>query len=953
LSDKMRVHILARELNVSSKLILEKCKAEGLDNVVKNHMSTLSAGLYETIREWFSEGVNATAIETAAPVDLTKVRARARRKQEARPSALGEDGAPGDAETAVAVEYLPSEELAEGEPIDVSADEATPAPSLVGEAPQPIQVAEPAPESQPHMPTAPSPPGIAPSFPPHKGKLPERVPVHAAQRPVEPAREAHPELETAGVSAGVAAPVGDRGTEVATGGTVSEEPPTAMQPAGPQNVPSPVKLKGPRVVRYEAPERDIYPPRPARPVRREGEAVLPPRRPDLPPADGGGDRGARRGGTRPPPARRHGRTASSGGVQEWKSRDLEERNERLAGVTGRRIHRRRATQGEPGRAPSAPEQKSQARIHEPVRMREFCEQTGLNFLKCFKILKDQQSILANINTILPTDVAQLLALEFGIELQVIPARTQLDIMQEEVESRERTNLRPRPPVVTMLGHVDHGKTSLLDAIRAARVAASEDGGITQHIGAYYLHTPRGAVTFLDTPGHRAFSAMRARGANLTDVVVLVVAADDGVMPQTVEAINHAKSAGVTIVVALNKIDLGEQNLIKIYGQLSEHGLTPSGDWGGEIDVIPTSATTGRGVRELIDHLADLSELLDLQADPTVPAAATVIEAETRTGVGPVARILVREGTLRVGDIVVCGNAYGKVRALMNDRGQKLEEAGPSVPVEVWGLDDVAVAGDGLFVVDNLQQAKGVSAEVKQTRLESSRLQSRKVTSLEEMLQRRETGDIPELNVIVKGDVDGSVQMLQQTLAEFPSREVRLTVRHAGVGAVTDSDVLLAAACRGIVAAFRVEAPAVVRRLADQHGVEIRAYKVVYDLTDDIRKAMEGLLEPERRIEPRATAEVRNVFRISKVGVVAGCYVTDGTFERSHVARVLRDGVIVRDGAAIASLKRFRDDVKEVRNGLECGIRLQDFDDVHVGDVIESYEIIRVARKLQLADAASS
>jgi len=417
------------------------------------------------------------------------------------------------------------------------------------------------------------------------------------------------------------------------------------------------------------------------------------------------------------------------------------------------------------------------------------------------------------------------------------------------------------------------------------------------------------------------------------------------MPQTIEAIRHAQAANVPIVVALNKIDLGDQNVVKIYGQLTEHGLTPSGDWGGETDVLHTSATTRQGITELVEHLADLAAVLELKADPTLPATGTAIEAETKPGVGSVVRLLVQEGTLKVGQFVVCGNAFGKVRALLGDRGQRIKSAGPSLPVEVWGLDDVPASGDKLYVVESMQRAKEIATETKQTRMEAARLQSRKVKSLEEMFKRKDADEVPELNVIIKADVDGSLAALKQSLGEIPSDEVRLTVRHAAVGPVNDSDVLLAATSNGIVIAYRVEVPIGTRRLGEQHGVDIRNYRVIYDCCDDIRQALSGLLAPEERIEARAALEVRQVFRVSKAGMVAGSYVTDGVVNRTHLAKIIRDGVVIREGCKFASLKHFKDDVKEVRAGMECGLRLDGFDDVHVGDIIETYEVIEIARSL--------
>jgi len=881
LAEKLRVHILAKELNVTSKTIIEKCKAEGIDSV-KNHMSTLSAGLHATITEWFSEGEHATVVETSQRVDLEKVRVRRKRK----PAKQKKDAEPAEATASTAVAERPPEP-------------ASP-PSVKADTPPPV-AAE------------------APGVDLRDGKPAEKGEAAESEVQAPPQEETADQLQPP-------APT----SEPAPDSPAVHEPVT---PAGPQNVPAAAKLRGPRVVRYEAPE---YHPAPPRRAPRDHHTGAPPA-PGVPSeTDKGGRRRGRGGG-------RGGRDASPG---ERHDRDLAERRERLAGATGRRIHRRRVSQpGGQGRPVADTGPKTSATVHEPVRMKEFCSETGLNFMQLVRVLRDEHGIMGNVNMTLPTEAAELLALHFGIELEVIPAKTMLDELVEEYEKRERKHLAPRPPVVTLLGHVDHGKTSLMDRIRRTRVVAGEDGGITQHIGSYHLEVAQGPVTFLDTPGHEAFTAMRQRGAQVTDVVVLVVAADDGIMPQTVEAINHSKAAGVPIVVALNKSDLGDQNKLKIYGQLTEHGLTPSGEWGGETDVLPTSAVTGEGVQELVEHLADLSSVLELKADPTLPAHATVLEAETKVGVGSVAHILMIEGTLHVGDFVVCGNAAGKVRALLNDCGHKLKEVGPGIPAEVWGLDDVPASGDKLLAVDTLHRAKQIAAETKQLRVEQSRVQSRKVMSLEHMFQQRTSDEIPELNVILKADVDGSLTALRASLMDIPSEEVRLGIRHAGVGAVNDSDILLASASHAIIVAFRVETSVGARKLAEQHGVDVRSYRVIYEACDDIRKALSGLLTPDEKIEQRAVAEVREIFRITKLGPVAGSYVTDGVVDRAHLAKVIRDGVVVREGCKISSLRHLKDDVKTVRAGMECGIRLEGFDDIHVGDRIETYEIIQIARSL--------
>ncbi len=897
----MRVHVLAKELNVPSKTIIEKCKAEGVD-VVKNHMSTLSAGLHATILEWFSDGSHNTTIETAKRIDIEKVRVTSTPKEAAPPEDVGGVAVTATAEAPVApvpdvVPVGDAVEVADA-PVDLPVEQPTDAPA------EPTEVVG--------EPAAPSKPDAGDAVPGDPAVVVGDVAPVAPEAPVE---------------------------EPAA-------PPKPVIPAGPQNVPQAAKLQGPRVVRYEAPDYDTFTPRRSSPTPggSTGMGGSGGPMPASPPGAGAGDAAKKRG--RAGGARRSGGKATAGEkLAEWRDRDLAERRQRLAGATGRRIHRRRSTRGGGGGPSADVGPKTEATVHEPVRLKEFCSETGVNFIQLFKVLQSEHDIVANINMAIPTETAQLLALNFGIELTVVPARTKLDELKDECEARERKHLKPRPPVVAMLGHVDHGKTSLLDAIRSAHVAAGEDGGITQHISSYHIETAHGSVTFIDTPGHEAFTAMRARGAQITDVVVLVVAADDGLMPQTIEAIRHAQAAEVPIVVALNKIDLGDQNVVKIYGQLAEHQLTPSGDWGGDTDVIQTSATTNIGVTELVEHLADLSGLLELKADATLPAVGTVIEAETKPGVGSVVRLLVQEGTLKEGNFIVCGGAFGKVRAILDDRGNRIKSAGPSMPVEVWGLDDVPMSGDKLYAVSAQQIAKEIATETKQKRTESARLQSRKVKSLEEMFKRVDTGVVPELNVIIKADVDGSLVALKHSLMEIPSEEVNLTIRHAAVGPVNDSDVLLAATSNGIVLAFRVEVPVGTRRLAENQGVDVRNYRVIYECCDDVRKALSGLLTPDKHVESRATIDVRQVFRITKAGMVAGSYVTDGVVNRNHFVKILRDGAVVREGCRFASLKHFKDDVKEVRAGLECGLRLEGYDDIHVGDTLETYEIIEVARSL--------
>lgn len=901
MAEKIRVHNLAKELGVTSKTILTKCASEGVD--IKNHMSTVSAGLEATIREWFSEGAHKNVVEESERVDLKKARSAVKRKTKTKKKAQvkaggGDSTDDSDSSVATAVEEPP-----------VTEDEA----------------------------------------PKKKSIKPSTQPTEAATVSTGLVADAGVEAESPEtLSEKDTGTVGENeGAEKAAAAVEAPEPVEPVSPAGPQNVPTPAKLSGPRVVRYEAPEEHALPKRgPRRREDRTEELGISPAY-DVP-SRPRGRRRTENAETGPPKRGRKGfnpdREASEK-LSEWNDQDLAERQARLRGATGRRMSARRASEKTRSTTSSGPI--TSAEIHEPIIIKDYCAAIGQPFSRIFPILKRDHGLMLTTNSNLPAEIAEIVALEFGVEIKIVEAKTKLDEVSEEFEKLERKNLKTRPPIVAVLGHVDHGKTSLLDRIRRAGVAGGEDGGITQHISSYHYKRGDTAVTFLDTPGHEAFTALRARGAKITDVAVLVVAADDGIMPQTIEAINHIKAAQVPIVVALNKIDLGDQNVQKIYGQLTEHGLTPSGDWGGDTDVIHTSATTGQGVDDLLEHLSDLAEVLEFKADPTIPATGTVVESESRQGVGAVLQVIVKEGTLKVGDVVIAGHSYGKVRAIVDDRGKRLKKAGPSMPVELWGLNDVATAGDHFYVVSSMQRAKEVAEEVKAKRKVDARAQVNKARSIEDLLLQRTEADIPELNIIVRSDVDGSVDALVASLERFSGEQVKLNILHSGVGAVTDSDVHLANASDAIIVAFRVTATTQTRKLAEQLGVEIRPYKVIYDVTDDIKNAMEGLLAPDEIMEQRATVEVRQVIRMSKVGLVAGSYVRDGTVSVNQVARVVRDGAIVRENCKFASLRRFKDDVKEVRAGMECGIRLEGFDDVKVDDVIETFEVVKVARKLEV------
>ncbi len=549
-------------------------------------------------------------------------------------------------------------------------------------------------------------------------------------------------------------------------------------------------------------------------------------------------------------------------------------------------------------------------------------------------------IMASINQRLDKDTIQLVADEFGYQVDFESEFT-ADVL-EDVEDDE-ADLQPRPPVVTIMGHVDHGKTSLLDYIRRSNVVAGEAGGITQHIGAYEVTLDGGKqITFLDTPGHEAFTAMRARGAKVTDIVVLVVAADDNVMPQTVEAISHAQAANVPIVIAINKIDKPEANPDRIRQQLSEKGVLVE-EWGGKYQSVEISARSGKNVDQLLEKILLEAEVLDLKANPNRLARGVVIESELDKGKGIVATVLVQKGSLRVGDSFVCGIWSGRVRAMFDERGRRLEVAGPSRPVQLLGFDGIPQAGDEFIVLANEREAREISLKRQQLKREQDFRQRRLIT-LDDISQQIKQGQVKDLPIIVKGDVDGSVEALSDALMKLSTNEVKVVVIHKGVGGISESDVLLAAASRAVIIGFHVRPNLNARRLADAEEVDIRLYNIIYDAINEVKSALEGMLAPSVSEEVLATVEVRETFKISKVGTVAGCYVQDGKVARNNKVRIVRDGVVVFDGG-IASLKRFKEDVREVEQGFECGIMLDGFNDVKVGDIIEAYTLVETKRKL--------
>jgi len=578
------------------------------------------------------------------------------------------------------------------------------------------------------------------------------------------------------------------------------------------------------------------------------------------------------------------------------------------------------------------------RIVGPLTVREFAEMLEIKGPEAIRELM-QRGLMVTLNHTLEASTARLVAREMGYSVHEEEGEdVSAPLVEPSEEDDPAATLRPRPPVVTVMGHVDHGKTSLLDSIRHTNVTAGEAGGITQHIGASVVEQAGRRVVFIDTPGHEAFTAMRARGARVTDLAVLVVAADDGVKPQTIEALNHARAAEVPVIVAINKIDIAAANADRVRQQLADHGLVPE-EWGGQTVMVPVSAKTGQGLDTLLEMILLVADIEELTANPDRPARGTVIEAELDRGRGPVATVLVQNGTLRVGDAFVVGRTNGRVRAMQDFQGQRIEAAPPSEPVQVQGLDDVPQAGDVLRVVDEGRVARELAIQ-RQLRFRTREMDATRRPALEDLFRDIAGGQAKELRLLIKGDTQGSVEALRASLERLDSATVKLAVVHSAVGAISESDVMLAVASEAVVIGFNVRPVADAGVLATEKGVDLRTYRIIYDVINDVRAAMEGLLEPEYREVIQGRVEIRAIFRIPKVGPVAGCYVTEGKITRQSKIRLLRDGTIIHDGR-LSSLKHFKDDVREVQKGFECGLSLEGFNDFREGDVIEAYTMEQV------------
>ena len=997
-----RVSEIAKELNVAPKAIIEKCKAEGIpaDKCPKGHASTVSAGLEASIKEWFSNAGPATAVETSEHLDLEKVRAKPRKK------ALGKAGDDSESShggnTAIAE---PPSHIAPTLPVEVAipdepepAAPQTPEPVAAPVALRPLiadradtrpvsRIVEHASQHGNHhsAPVAP-PAGPLTAVVAPVAQTTTRAPLVAPPSRIfgpRPSPSTTPPVEQFKVVAPVApvvkptlpppAPVVIVAPPVAVPSPVVQPRhavpkavvvapknvptrPTVVAPAGKQVVPQTVVLRGPKVIRVEAAEpADVGGPR--RPAAggppRGGRGVIgtdadsrSPRRRNDRRGPGPVDAAAAAASKR---RAKGGEELPNQGV--FREQDLVEREERLARAGGYLKQRRRELKARSltSGGQFAPElAEGRVQIKSPFTIKELAEASGIKSSDIIKKLF-LQGIMATPNVAIDPERATEIMLDFDIDLEVVTARTAEERVSDVFVDRKSVDVQSRAPVVTIMGHVDHGKTSLLDRIRNAKVAEGEAGGITQKTSAFRTTVEVGGekkpIVFLDTPGHQAFTEMRSRGANLTDIVVLVVSAADGVMPQTVESINHAKAAKVQLVVALNKIDspqATESQIQKIYGQLAGEGLNPV-VWGGQTEVVKTSALKGTGINELLEILDLQAQLLELKADKKGPARGRVVESTRDEGRGPIATILIQEGELKIGDFIVVGRAFGRVRDITDDRGQRIKFAGPSMPVQISGIDMIPDAGDSFFVSDSLRKAEE-AAEQRRTRERHQHLQQPKVT-LDSLLGQMKDSEVKEILIVLKADVQGSVDVIRNEVERLSTAEVKIRVLHAAVGGITESDVALAEASKAVIVGFNVIPTGKARGLAEVRSVEIRTYQVIYDITEDVKKAASGMLKPEIRQEILGHAEVRKVFKVTRVGTIAGCYVTDGLVQRDALIRVTRNGIVIENDRVLEQLKRVKDDVKDVRANTECGMKIVGYDDIKEGDVLECYKKVEIKRTL--------
>ncbi len=952
LAKGIRVNQVAKELGIESKVILEKFRREDPPIEVPNHQSTISLGLAETIREWFTNGeLNELIKQHTATGDHSG----AKKKKPASKKKAGEEGSSEDDGGGVATlvaEHEPIPVTSESAPAD-STTEETSLTSIVDEA-------EPQTEALPAAPIEAAP--VAPTETVDEIVATPDSTIATIPAPVAPPTPAAPHAPAPAVPHATHAT--HFGPKVITPQaparpTVRLEKPSASRPERPRViaatpfVPKPAELQGPKLVREEQPDIVSAPRKKLAPGQGQGGGGAM----QVPARGGRGVRvveeeegdskkagAAAKGGKPVPGARRRAPDGRRGEadekLREFSDADLKDRADRILAASAARqatdIHLRKTeARGTHIQARTVAQRGGILEVDEPITVRSLSADLGVKTNELMGKLM-RKGIFASINQGLDFDTAALLSLDYNVELRIRKQPTlEEQLMGEfDVRSAASTNKHVRPPVVTILGHVDHGKTSLLDRIRSANVAAGEAGGITQHIAAWQVQLGEKKVTFIDTPGHQAFTAMRARGANMTDVVVLVVDAAQGIQPQTTESINHAKAAGVPIVVAMSKIDRPDANPDMVLGQLAGAGLNPV-EWGGDVEVVRTSATTGQGIPELIEILDYQAELRELKADPDSPARGTVIESRMDAGLGPIATVLVQDGTLMVGDVVLAGQGYGRIRSLRDDRMKPVDQAGPSTPIIISGLNELPQAGDKFYEIADVDRARSISAE----RVNSERalaLANKTQVSLDSIYGQMKTAQIKTINLIIKADVQGSVETLQKTVTDQNTEEVRVKVIHAAAGPISESDVELADASSAVIIGFHVVADEAARSMAEQRRIEIRTYRVIYEIFDDLKKALSGMLAPEVREKLHGHVEVRQIFKVSRLGNIAGCFVTDGHVQRGSKIRLTRDGKIITEDLAIETLKRLKDDAKEVKAGFECGIKIAGYDDIKIGDIFEAY-----------------
>ena len=957
---KIRIFTLAKELNMDSKLLIEACQKLGI--VLKNSaLASISPEEKDRVLALLKQGTASAPAPEKLEVSRTPVKDIAGRHAGSKvPSLRGPAGGRGrqdeQAEPPLE-ETVPQEVLekvpapepegdADAEPETVETTVTAPAEVVTPPAAEPTvtapeaatpEASEPpaAASATPASATPEAPPEPPPSAPPMGGQAARPAAPSAKPEPPAPLRREDymPRSGTARamVSRASPPPLGlpsQKKSKERPSPKLAELPSMPVKPAAQ----APTEQAQKPEIRFPAGQISTE-----KPLSDQLKQLV---------KDRGTGKGKKTDGTDESEEARNKRRAGAAAAGSLQT-DRKLRQERRTKTGGRMLDDDEG--GRTGRRPRMPKSrghhavalKTSAVVEPPISIRNLSLAMGRPAAQLLGTLMRRGMKDVNINSVLDEDTAADLAMELGVDLQF---KRERDIEQELETAEGEGAQQHRPPIVTILGHVDHGKTTLLDKIRSANVAGGELGGITQHIAAYQVEHDGQKITFLDTPGHAAFAEMRARGANVTDIAVLVVAANDGVMPQTIEALNHARAAEVPILVAMNKIDLPEKNEQRVLQDLAGQNLLAA-EWGGDTEVVRTSGQSGQGIEDLLSTILTLAELNELTADPSRPARGVCLEAFRDEGLGPLAWLIVQDGTLRKGDMVLCGPAVGRIRAMYNDKNQEVEEAPPSTPVKVSGLDLVPWAGDKFYVMGDQEEARGV-AESRRQRGREQQLASKseKPRTLEDILSQVESGKVSELAVILKADTPGSVEALKSELTKFTHPEVRVNLLHAAIGGVTESDVYLAAASGAVIVAFHVVPEDRAQALAEREGVEIRQYGIIYEVTDDIKMALEGMLKPEVVEVMTGRAIVLQTFTISRFGKIAGCRVLNGTIDRSHRMRIIRDQRTIND-YNIQSLRRNKDDVKEVREGMECGIRLENFDDIKEGDLLQAYKLDHIKRTL--------